>query len=73
MALPGHRRTSSDKRRRAAHFALKKINLSACTACKKPVLPHHACAFCGMYGGRKVVAVKDRSEKTSKEARAGKR
>ncbi|MDP3771397.1 MAG: 50S ribosomal protein L32 [bacterium] len=58
MALPGHRRTSSDKRRRAAHFALKKINLSACTACKKPVLPHHACAFCGTYGGKKVVEVK---------------
>ncbi|MFA4954066.1 MAG: 50S ribosomal protein L32 [Patescibacteria group bacterium] len=29
MGLPGHRRTSSDKRRRAAHFALK-----AATVCK---------------------------------------
>jgi len=27
MALPGHRRTSSHKRRRASHFALKKTNL----------------------------------------------
>ncbi|MBP7134040.1 50S ribosomal protein L32 [Patescibacteria group bacterium] len=27
MSLPGHRRTSSDKRRRAAHFALAKPTL----------------------------------------------
>ncbi|MBI4434521.1 50S ribosomal protein L32 [Candidatus Uhrbacteria bacterium] len=73
MGLPGHRRTSSDKRRRASHFALKKLNLAACSSCKKPVLPHHACAFCGMYGGKQIIAVKDREKKTSKEGRAGKR
>ncbi|MSR85018.1 50S ribosomal protein L32 [Candidatus Uhrbacteria bacterium] len=28
MGLPGHRRTSSDKRRRAAHFALTKPALT---------------------------------------------
>lgn len=28
MGLPGHRRTSSDKRRRAAHFALKPATLA---------------------------------------------
>lgn len=28
MSLPSHRRTSSDKRRRAAHFALKQQNVS---------------------------------------------
>lgn len=27
MGLPGHRRTSSHKRRRASHFALKALNL----------------------------------------------
>ncbi len=27
MGLPGHRRTSSHKRRRASHFALKQLNL----------------------------------------------
>ncbi len=58
MGLPGHRRTSSHKRRRSAHFALKTAVLAACPQCKKPVVPHHACAFCGTYRGRKVVAVK---------------
>ncbi|MFZ6014857.1 MAG: 50S ribosomal protein L32 [Patescibacteria group bacterium] len=28
MGLPGHRRTSSHKRRRASHFALKSQNLT---------------------------------------------
>lgn len=56
MGLPGHRRTSSHKRRRSAHFALKTVVLTKCTQCKKPVMPHRACAFCGNYKGRKVAA-----------------
>ena len=63
MALPGHRRTSSHKRRRAAHFALSKTTLAACAKCKKPVLPHRACAFCGTYKGRQVL--KTKATKTS--------
>ncbi|MBI5229895.1 MAG: 50S ribosomal protein L32 [Candidatus Magasanikbacteria bacterium] len=56
MGLPGHRRTSSHKRRRASHFAIKPAQLTACAHCKKPVKPHHACAFCGIYKGRKVIS-----------------
>jgi large subunit ribosomal protein L32 len=58
MGLPGHRRTSSHKRRRASHFALKKLSLSVCAKCKKQVLPHNACAFCGSYAGRAVLKSK---------------
>ncbi|MBI4133502.1 50S ribosomal protein L32 [Candidatus Uhrbacteria bacterium] len=58
MGLPGHRRTSSHKRRRAAHFALKHMNLGACGKCGREVLPHHACGFCGYYAGRQVSIVK---------------
>jgi len=57
MGLPGHRRTSSHKRRRASHFALKKIDLTTCPKCKKRVLPHNVCAFCGTYAGRQVLKV----------------
>ena len=60
MGLPGHRRTSSHKRRRAAHFALKKMTLVACAKCKTPNLPHRACVNCGAYAGRQVVAMKTR-------------
>ncbi|MBI4262242.1 50S ribosomal protein L32 [Candidatus Uhrbacteria bacterium] len=57
MALPGHRRTSGDKRRRASHFALKKVQTTSCAQCKKAVLPHHACQFCGTYVGRAVLKI----------------
>ncbi len=58
MGLPGHRRTSSHKRRRAAHFALKKLVLAACPKCKEPMMPHRACPSCGTYAGRKVRELK---------------
>jgi large subunit ribosomal protein L32 len=57
MGLPGHRRTSSDKRRRAAHFALTEKTLAECPKCKQPVLPHYVCANCGTYKGRQVLAI----------------
>lgn len=59
MGLPGHRRTSSHKRRRASHFALRKLSLAFCKKCKKAVLPHTACAHCGTYQGRQVLKVKE--------------
>lgn len=58
MGLPGHRRTSSHKRRRASHFALGKKQLAECAKCKKTVQPHRACAFCGTYKGRQVLKAK---------------
>lgn len=71
MGLPGHRRTSSDKRRRAAHFALEKVVANKCSSCGAVVLPHHACKACGFYKGRKVVenvrAAKRLVKKTTKK------
>jgi large subunit ribosomal protein L32 len=55
MGLPGHRRTSSHKRRRAAHFALRKTVLGACPKCASPIAPHRACKNCGFYNGRSVL------------------
>ena len=67
MALPGHRRTSSHKRRRAAHFGLKTKKLNACKKCKKPVMPHRACSFCGTYAGREVIKMKVKKTKDKKK------
>lgn len=73
MGLPGHRRTSSHKRRRASHFALKVTNLSHCSHCKKPVVPHHACVNCGYYRGRQVIKIKSKlSNKAKAKAAATK-
>ena len=71
MGLPGHRRTSSHKKRRAAHFALKKIVLSTCPKCKEPVMPHRACMNCGTYAGRQVIKLASpvtKAKQSKKEA-----
>ena len=69
MALPTQKRTKSSRKKRASHFSLPKIKLTTCPKCKKPVLPHHACAFCGIYKGREVLKIK---LKKGKEKEAGK-
>ncbi len=58
MGLPGHRRTSGDKRRRRTHVALAEMSVNKCPKCQHPVRPHRACAFCGTYRGRQVIKVK---------------
>ncbi len=63
MGLPGHRRTSSDKRKRAAHFALSATAVNTCPKCGKAVRPHRACAFCGTYKGKQVVKVDKKLKK----------
>ncbi|MEK7584433.1 MAG: 50S ribosomal protein L32 [Patescibacteria group bacterium] len=57
MGTPTKKRTSGQRKRRASHFALRSKSVRPCPKCKKPVLPHHACAFCGYYKGRQVMTV----------------
>lgn len=54
MALPGHRHTSSKRKRRASHHTLTKKVTNTCEKCSAPRLPHHACPQCGAYRGRTV-------------------
>ncbi len=51
MAVPKRKvsRTRRDKRR--THWKLKPPTFSLCPQCRKPVLPHRACTFCGYYKG----------------------
>lgn len=69
MGLPGHRRTSSDKRQRTAHFGLKEVNCNFCPKCGKAVLSHRACAFCGTYRGRQVINVDKRTARSTRAAK----
>lgn len=66
MPVPKRRQTKSRKRRRAAHFALKKVNVSACPKCKREILSHHACLFCGTYKGKDVPKIKSKNKKDKK-------
>lgn len=67
MGLPGHRRTSSHKRRRAAHFAMGKPSTATCAKCGETLLPHRACAKCGTYKGRQVLNVGKKIKKATKK------
>ena len=64
MGLPGHRRTSGDKRRRAAQHGLKVTASTTCPKCSKTIAPHRACASCGTYRGRQVLNVDKRATRT---------
>ncbi|MDO8581889.1 MAG: 50S ribosomal protein L32 [bacterium] len=63
MALPGHRRTSSQGKKRAKTFRLAKMSVAKCGQCKAMVLPHHACKQCGYYAGRATLRVKSKKSK----------
>jgi len=67
MGLPGHRRTSGDKRRNQTHLALKEKSMGKCPKCQKAVVPHRACAFCGTYKGRAVIAVDKRTARSKRK------
>lgn len=59
MGVP-KKRTSKMRRdrRRAANNKLgAAVQVNACPKCREPVLPHRACAACGHYAGREVMAV----------------
>lgn len=44
--------------RRAGNSNLRvAVQVIKCAKCKEPVLPHRACAACGHYGNREVIAV----------------
>lgn len=53
MGLPGHRRTSSDKRRRASHFALKKQTLTTDSS-GNTHRPHRAAPGAAEYRGHEI-------------------
>lgn len=65
MGLPGKRLSRSSKRRRAAHFAIHPQTLIECAKCKKKILPHRVCAYCGSYKGRDVVQKKSKTARTT--------
>ena len=58
MGVP-KKRTSKMRRnrRRASNVKVHAVQTIQCAKCKEPVLPHRACAACGYYKGREVVAV----------------
>ena len=67
MALPTQKTSKSRKRVKQYKNRLKKKTLSVCPKCKKPVLPHHVCRFCGTYINKEVIKPKKDKKERAKE------
>ena len=57
MANPKRRHSKSRRGKRRAHDFLVAPNLSVCTNCAAPVMPHRVCPNCGYYKGRQIIEV----------------
>jgi len=62
MAVPKRRHSKSRRDRKRANKGLRKIELVKCPQCKELRKPHHACSNCGYYKGKKVLAIKTKTE-----------
>jgi ribosomal protein L32 len=65
MGLPGHRRTSSHKRRRASHFAIEKRMVTKDKKTGVAHLPHRVAPGAAEYNGHKI-HVKGQQHKVEK-------
>lgn len=52
MAVPRNRLSNARKNSKRAHHAKKPKNLSTCSNCGTPRLPHYSCKACGTYKDR---------------------
>ena len=59
MPVPKKRvsRTRRDKRR--THKKVDLVNVTACSECSQPKMPHHICPSCGFYKGRAVIEIEE--------------
>ena len=63
------RHTKGKRNRRRSHLALKTTYIATCPKCGRAVLPHHICAYCGVYNKREVIDVMAKLTKKEKKRR----
>ncbi|MBM4193283.1 MAG: 50S ribosomal protein L32 [Gemmatimonadetes bacterium] len=59
MAVPKRRTSRRKKGTRNTHKKAAPVVLQACPKCGAPRRSHRACAECGYYGSRQVVAARE--------------
>lgn len=58
MAMPKHKKSKMRKRQRVAQLEKPILaSTGTCPACGAVIRSHRACPKCGMYKGRKILAV----------------
>lgn len=58
MPVPKRKRSKARRDKRFANKGIKPAAITHCDSCTAPLATHVACAACGFYKGRKVLATK---------------
>lgn len=59
MAVPKRKTSKSQRDKRRTHQKLSAPNVTECSECGEPKLPHHVCGECGSYKGRTVLSAEE--------------
>ena len=59
MPVPKRKTSKSRRDKRRTHYKLSSPGVILCPNCKEPTQPHRVCPKCGMYKGRKYLAVEE--------------
>jgi large subunit ribosomal protein L32 len=65
MPVPKRRRSKSQKRMHHAAWKIETPNLVPCASCQALIIQHRACPDCGMYNGKLVLQIKQKTPKES--------
>ena len=66
MPLPKRQHSRQRGRKRRTHWKLSISGMGVCPQCKKSILSHRVCPYCGFYKGVQVVEIKVKAEKKKK-------
>jgi len=69
MTVPTQRHTKSRRQKRRMHIFLKSPFLNKCQKCKKLILAHSVCPYCGYYKGVEVIDVLKKLTKKERKQR----
>jgi len=62
---PKKRHSKQRQGKRRAHIRYVLADYVLCAQCKKPILPHTVCKYCGWYGGRQIILKKEKVQQES--------
>lgn len=66
MAHPKRQHSKQRSRKRRTHWKTEVPGMNPCQQCKRPVISHRVCPFCGSYKGKQVVEIKVKKKKEKK-------
>ena len=67
MSLPKRQHSKQRGRKRRTHWKVAVPSLSVCPQCKKSIIPHRVCPFCGYYKGKQGIEFKVKEVKEAME------